>query len=438
MGNACVAEHEEYNPDFDIQDDYLQPGIFQIKNNFNKQQNNDDNEFCSILGDNESLLQEQKISQKYSSNAKPSFLSKQGNNSRQYKGEELCSRSLVNNRDIIPSSLGKNEGNRENKENLTPSQLNATYHKIGSQAFSEYKLSEQKNYLHKDTDNKRQTMSQRKPFGILESQEKPRKYFYSQRENEKKIREIKEIDEGIRPKALFNDVPETVPISNQTSKAVNYIVCEVSDSEDEENQKYKNIQNSKKKILKKVENQKLSQSQLVNNMNEISSLANKTLISIGRWPYSVDPTVRKLGPFKLENGATFIGQISQSKQHGFGTQIWPDGSIYTGEWSNGLRSGLGRIIFSSGDYYEGSWSKDLTHGKGKFVTTKNTSYIGDFFEDNQHGFGTETWADGAVFKGQFKNSVKHGKGEFSWQNGEKYKGMFKDNKIEGFGNFYFL
>ena len=400
MGNACVAEHEELNPDYSMEDG-LQPRIFQIKNNLNNE-----NEFCSILGDNESIVKEQKISQKYSSNAKPSFRSKQSHSSR-FRAEELCSRSLCQN-DMIPSSLD----NKEDKENLTPSQLNATYHKNGSQGFSDYKFSEQKRTTTKDT--QRKIMSQRKPFGVLEQQENN---FYSQRE-------IKELNEGIRPKALFNDVPETVPISNQTSKVMNYVICEISDSEDEEDDR---------EIKKSKKIQNLKESELVNAMNQISQLANNTLICIGRWPYSIAPTIRKLGPFKLKNGATFIGQIFDQKQHGFGTQIWQEGSIYTGEWLNGERSGLGRMIFSSGDFYEGSWLKDLTHGKGKFVTTKGTTYIGDFFEDNQHGFGIETWADGAVFKGQFMNSVKHGKGEFSWKNGEKYTGMFKENKIEGYG-----
>ena len=53
----------------------------------------------------------------------------------------------------------------------------------------------------------------------------------------------------------------------------------------------------------------------------------------------------ELGPYKYENGATFIGQYKYSKRHGEGKQVWQDGSCYEGQWKNNKTNGKGRYFY---------------------------------------------------------------------------------------------
>lgn len=52
------------------------------------------------------------------------------------------------------------------------------------------------------------------------------------------------------------------------------------------------------------------------------------------------------GPFRLTNGAIYIGQWSRDLRirQGKGRQVWIDGSYYEGHWIEGKNHGIGRLI----------------------------------------------------------------------------------------------
>ena len=97
------------------------------------------------------------------------------------------------------------------------------------------------------------------------------------------------------------------------------------------------------------------------------------------------------GPFQLENGSTYFGQMVNNKREGLGKMQWSDGSMYEGFWNNNMANGLGRLIHSDGDMYEGDWINDKAHGQGKYIHMDGARYDGGWVEDKQQGKGLETW-----------------------------------------------
>jgi len=116
-----------------------------------------------------------------------------------------------------------------------------------------------------------------------------------------------------------------------------------------------------------------------------------------------------LGPYKYENGATYLGQYKEGKRHGRGRLVWPDGSVYVGYWKDDHSNIRGRMIHSEGDWYEGDWLDDKAEGKGIYTHADGTVYQGDWANDLQNGQGVERWPDQTVYEGGYKDGLKHGK-----------------------------
>ena len=47
----------------------------------------------------------------------------------------------------------------------------------------------------------------------------------------------------------------------------------------------------------------------------------------------------------VNNGKKYVGEWTDNKRNGFGTNIWPDGSKYIGEWKDGQQNGIGTFLF---------------------------------------------------------------------------------------------
>lgn len=71
----------------------------------------------------------------------------------------------------------------------------------------------------------------------------------------------------------------------------------------------------------------------------------------------------------LPNGATYYGEVKNSKPHGKGTMRWSPTKVYSGDWYNGQRSGTGKYVSDMHPQdmkivYEGEWRNDRPNGTG--------------------------------------------------------------------------
>ena len=53
--------------------------------------------------------------------------------------------------------------------------------------------------------------------------------------------------------------------------------------------------------------------------------------------------------------AFYVGEISNGKEHGFGTMNWAGGDKYVGQWVNGERDGQGTYYWANGAKYVGQF-----------------------------------------------------------------------------------
>lgn len=79
-------------------------------------------------------------------------------------------------------------------------------------------------------------------------------------------------------------------------------------------------------------------------------------------------------------GGDYLGDLKNSKPHGWGELLLPNGTKYSGEWNEGKPQGKGTITYPSGAVYKGS--------------NKN---------GQRDGYGEYTGADGKVISGLWEN-----------------------------------
>ena len=111
--------------------------------------------------------------------------------------------------------------------------------------------------------------------------------------------------------------------------------------------------------------------------------------------------------YTYADGAKYVGEFKDDKQHGQGTYTSPDGRTYVGEWKEGTPNGQGTFTYANGDKYVGEWKNDQRHGQG-----------------------TYTYPDGSVKAGIWKNGVFTGmkSDKIKDQNKSKTKKHTKSDK----------
>ena len=137
-------------------------------------------------------------------------------------------------------------------------------------------------------------------------------------------------------------------------------------------------------------------------------------------------------------GETYEGEWKDGKKEGQGKFIQVDGSKYIGEWINGERNGYGTLTSSNGTKYVGKWKDGKKNGQGIFTSSAGSRYVGEFRDDKRNGYGTFTWPDGGKYEGEWKNGIFHGQGTVTLADGEKYEGEWKDGEKHGQGIYSFL
>ena len=76
--------------------------------------------------------------------------------------------------------------------------------------------------------------------------------------------------------------------------------------------------------------------------------------------------------------AFYVGEISNGKEHGFGTMNWAGGDKYVGQWVNGERDGQGTYYWATGDKYVGQFKNSKRHGQGTYFYSGGDSWSGEW------------------------------------------------------------
>ena len=142
---------------------------------------------------------------------------------------------------------------------------------------------------------------------------------------------------------------------------------------------------------------------------------------------------------KEYSNGTYIGQIKNDLENGYGTYKWDNGEVYEGYWVKGERTGKGKYTWKeSGDIYEGDFINAVRTGKGKYTWKESGDiYEGDFINADMTGKAKYTYKiSGDVYEGDCVNLFFTGKGKYTWKNGDVFEGAF-NNDVKGKGRMYF-
>ena len=110
--------------------------------------------------------------------------------------------------------------------------------------------------------------------------------------------------------------------------------------------------------------------------------------------------------------AYYVGDISNGKEHGFGTINWAGGDKYVGQWLNGEREGHGTYYWAGGNKYIGQFKNSLREGYGTFYWIGGDKYVGQFKDSKRHGQGTYFYSDGSNWSGEWRWGEKTENGSY--------------------------
>jgi hypothetical protein len=143
---------------------------------------------------------------------------------------------------------------------------------------------------------------------------------------------------------------------------------------------------------------------------------------------------RCFGMFSAPNGEKYVGEFSNGKYEGKGTQITPNGSKYVGEFKNGKYDGTGTHTYSKGGQYVGDYRNNIRSGKGTYYTSvdndiKGDMYVGEWRDDMANGQGFFAWADGTTYMGEWKDNKRTGQGVYTKSDGKRLEGIFENDQF---------
>lgn len=142
-------------------------------------------------------------------------------------------------------------------------------------------------------------------------------------------------------------------------------------------------------------------------------------------------------------GASYHGEWSDNKKHGYGVQVFPNGEKYEGQWGRGGRNGEGTLWVPVGKakklrkLYVGGWKDDKRHGKGTCFFKGSEYYQGTWDHGMMHGQGTLRYANGDLYIGQWHDGHRSGQGTLNKANGDCYEGYWLNDNREGSGSYFY-
>ena len=98
----------------------------------------------------------------------------------------------------------------------------------------------------------------------------------------------------------------------------------------------------------------------------------------------------------------FVSLGNLQAQTTYVIQTYSDGAKYVGEFKNGKQHGHGTYTYLYGDKYVGEFSNGKRHGKGTMTYSSGMKYIGAWKDGREHGQGTKTYSDGDEVNGIWK------------------------------------
>ena len=98
----------------------------------------------------------------------------------------------------------------------------------------------------------------------------------------------------------------------------------------------------------------------------------------------------------------FVSLGNLQAQTTYVIQTYPNGAKYVGEFKNGKQHGHGTYTYLYGDEYVGEFSNGKRHGKGTMTYSSGMKYIGAWKDGREHGQGTKTYSDGDEVNGIWK------------------------------------
>ena len=126
----------------------------------------------------------------------------------------------------------------------------------------------------------------------------------------------------------------------------------------------------------------------------------------------------------------YSGSWKEGQKHGFGTEVTSSGCVYSGNWERNQKSGRCLITFPSVDAasYAGEVSEGRLHGFGIFKN-RGLIYEGEFKHNAKEGEGTLLNPDGTLeYFGQWSRGLREGHGLRRYEDGSEYNGEFLKNK----------
>ena len=137
----------------------------------------------------------------------------------------------------------------------------------------------------------------------------------------------------------------------------------------------------------------------------------------------------------LDDGGSYIGQLSDGKRQGLGVLESKDGDRRAGDWQDDQLNGRGTRRLPDGARYEGQWREGQSTGLGVMEKPGVEREEGNFVAGKLEGPGLHrTLADPAVVQmGDWHNDVLDGPGVETIGESERYEGSFRAGKRHGYG-----
>ena len=136
-----------------------------------------------------------------------------------------------------------------------------------------------------------------------------------------------------------------------------------------------------------------------------------------------------------DDGASYIGQVSDGKRHGLGVAELKGGERQAGQWTNDHLNGLGTVRFADDARYAGQWQDGQSTGTGVREKTGAERAEGNFAGGRLEGPALRrTLGDpNTVQAGVWRADALDGPGVESVGDRERYEGTFRAGRRHGFG-----
>lgn len=166
------------------------------------------------------------------------------------------------------------------------------------------------------------------------------------------------------------------------------------------------------------------------------------------------PDLENAERLSYDGGASYVGQVVDSKRQGLGVAELGSGERQAGDWDADRLNGLGIVRLGDDTRYAGQWRDGQSTGlgvrerpgveraEGNFVagrlegpgvrrtlTDPNVVQSGEFQADLLDGPGVEAIGDRERYEGGFRNGRRQGYGEVKAADGTVRGGLWEDGKL---------